>query len=398
MRISLSLMAASAAVLARPVMAGAQSRDSGGVRIVENRNAVWKAGQGWKIETTPALVIGDAGGDSAYRFGGIEGALRLSDGRIVIANRSTSELRYFDAAGKFLFAAGGRGRAAGELGYIAGIQRCGGDSVWVEHMPALGMVQSVFSPAGKHVRTFALKLVDGGQSYRSTCERDGRHVAIAWDKLPTPTSPGAWRPNVPLSLTAPDGTLLRKLGEVPGDERHSYQMEDGTMGGSSPRPLGKRFAIAGTKDGFFMGAGDRYEIAAYDSAGKLRTIIRRDFTPIRVDSTLLGDAKRELIAESPREADRWELFFEDMDIPRRLPPYHEIRADASGNLWVNEYVRPGADARWSIFRPDGVFLGTLTIPKRFRVMDIGDDFLLVVEKTGKGEVVQLLRLRKEPAT
>jgi hypothetical protein len=52
-------------------------------------------------------------------------------------------------------------------------------------------------------------------------------------------------------------------------------------------------------------------------------------------------------------------------------------ADTEGCLWVQDFQRPGAESRaWSIFDPEGVRVGRITLPERFEPLEIGADYLL----------------------
>ncbi|UCF19485.1 MAG: hypothetical protein JSU87_16435 [Gemmatimonadota bacterium] len=60
-----------------------------------------------------------------------------------------------------------------------------------------------------------------------------------------------------------------------------------------------------------------------------------------------------------------------------MPAYSDIVVDLEGNLWVGEYRRPGDDQpRWTVFDPDGVMLGIVETPQRFRIFEIGGDYVL----------------------
>jgi hypothetical protein len=85
------------------------ARDSAGVTIVENTRPTWQAGDSWLVPETARVTIGVIGGDPAYELFRPRAAFRLSDGRIVIANSGTQELRYYDASGRHVMSVGGRG-------------------------------------------------------------------------------------------------------------------------------------------------------------------------------------------------------------------------------------------------------------------------------------------------
>ncbi|WP_419943063.1 hypothetical protein [Candidatus Palauibacter sp.] len=65
------------------------------------------------------MSIGTAGGDPAYELFRVGGAMRLSDGRIVVANAGTGELRVYDPDGIHLASWGGQGDGPGEFGPMA---------------------------------------------------------------------------------------------------------------------------------------------------------------------------------------------------------------------------------------------------------------------------------------
>jgi hypothetical protein len=85
--------------------ATAHVRDSAGIRIVENPTS-GAEGERWWLGDGPVVDIGRVGGaDTSTLLYQVEGATRLSDGRLVVANRSSNELRYYDARGQHLFSA-----------------------------------------------------------------------------------------------------------------------------------------------------------------------------------------------------------------------------------------------------------------------------------------------------
>ncbi len=60
-----------------------------------------------------------------------------------------------------------------------------------------------------------------------------------------------------------------------------------------------------------------------------------------------------------------------------MPAYRSLVVDTEGNLWVEEYRRPGDDQpRWTVFNLDGEMLGLVETPPRFSIYQIGSDFVL----------------------
>ncbi|MCH7716498.1 MAG: hypothetical protein IH876_10235 [Gemmatimonadetes bacterium] len=89
-------------------------RDSAGVRIVENVEPQWTAETAWRLATEPLVDIGGGDIDEQQLFR-VSGTLRLSDGRIVVANSGTHELRFYDAEETYLSSLGGEGGGPGEF-------------------------------------------------------------------------------------------------------------------------------------------------------------------------------------------------------------------------------------------------------------------------------------------
>lgn len=63
----------------------------------------------------PGVTIGVAEGEEPYELAGASASIRLPDGRIVIANSGTSQLRIFDSTGTFIESIGRKGEGPGEF-------------------------------------------------------------------------------------------------------------------------------------------------------------------------------------------------------------------------------------------------------------------------------------------
>ena len=70
--------------------------------------------EAWRL-SSPTLDIGVAEGDERLELSGASSSIRLEDGRVVIANSGTSELRVFDRQGQFQKTVGRRGEGPGEF-------------------------------------------------------------------------------------------------------------------------------------------------------------------------------------------------------------------------------------------------------------------------------------------
>ena len=147
-----------AACAEQPPPRTAVVRDSASVRIVEHPPSF--AADTWHLAPAPSLIIGaEEGANSLDR---VEGAHQLSDGRVVVANRGTRQLKYFDAQGNLLHNVSREGEGPGEMSWISWSVTCGTDSVYVWD-PSLARL-SVFDPSGGFARSVHLRLEDSGVS------------------------------------------------------------------------------------------------------------------------------------------------------------------------------------------------------------------------------------------
>ena len=85
----------------RPILSS-RTRDSAGITIVENGRPFPGSRLPWRVADAPAVSIGTHEGEEGEMLFIVLDATRLADGRIVVANAGTSELRVFGADGDFL--------------------------------------------------------------------------------------------------------------------------------------------------------------------------------------------------------------------------------------------------------------------------------------------------------
>ena len=373
--------------------AGAQAtRDSAGVRIVENATPAWVRGQEWRLSERPTLVLGGGTGTDE-KLGRIVGVTRLSDGRVVVADQSTLQLRFYDASGRHLRSVSGTAREPVVDGFrreasFHGMARLPGDSIAVESTG----VAWVFGPDGTLARTARFGPFSPGTLQAPFVSPVGRFdngstvVADYPQGRRAPAGARQWVDSASLFLADRTGAVVRPLGRAPvvvfvvGGE------------GSTPLDLGPQAAYASSGRAFYWGFNDEYAIDVYDADGKLQRIVRRAWTPRRLTGADL-DAyvdgwlqtwSRKTGAE--REAERKEM--RESAYPEVIPPYSAILATPAGELWVREPDLTGAPgcwcfaglstvpSRWSVFDPGGRWLGEVAMPARFIPLEVGADYVL----------------------
>ncbi|MYI06968.1 MAG: hypothetical protein F4059_06580 [Gemmatimonadetes bacterium] len=89
--------------------------DSAGVLVATTLGSRARSPVGWGVDPVPEYQVGARGGDEPYLFSRIVGARQLSDGRVMVLDRTSCELRFFGADGAFLARTGGKGDGPGEF-------------------------------------------------------------------------------------------------------------------------------------------------------------------------------------------------------------------------------------------------------------------------------------------
>ena len=138
-----------------PLSLPTQTRDSAGIRIVENARPTDGSRLGWTIGPEPAVSIGVLEGEEPYMLHWANDATRLRTGRIVVANGGTNELRAFGADGVHVGTWGREGEGPSDFAALTRIETWPGDSIVAWYTGAYGM--AVYDSDGNFGRTFVLR-------------------------------------------------------------------------------------------------------------------------------------------------------------------------------------------------------------------------------------------------
>lgn len=372
-------------------------RDSAGIRIVENRAE--PRDLGWQLAATPDLTVGVLEGPPDEQLFRVSGALRL-DGRIVVANAGTSELRFFDEGGRFLSAAGREGDGPGEFRGMSRIHRYGPDSLLV-YDPSVRRV-SVFGTGGVYARSVTLPRISDVQIPQLAGVFGDGTLFIRTGRVfgPGGVEDGLTREPLPLFRLAVDGAVRDTLGEFPGSEAFVQTSGNGFMV-TSPA-FGRSPSMWAHGEHFFYGASDTYEVSVHAKDGTLERLIRLDRANREVTPALIEEYKRTSLEEIEDEnfRRRFESLFEAMSFPATMPAYSSLLVDSEGCLWVQDYHPRGEETnRWTVFDPEGRLLGRVDLPSGFTVYEIGGDYVLGRRMDELDvEHVELYRLAGRPSS
>lgn len=360
-------------------------RDSSGVQIVEYAGLPAVRA----ITSAPVVDIGGNEQEPEYDIGPVTGAVLLADGRIVVANQGTSEVRFYDSTGTWLASSGRTGDGPGEYRALFGVWVGAGDSLLAFDFTRQSL--SVLSPGGEFVRLITIgsrSLGEAATTGRFTFAQptgvlgDGSILATQQITAITQAQQGISRDTRSLLRFAPDGSLLDTVAVVPGPETEYLPLTvDGrTMNVPTPVPFGRNTVVAAGSSEVFVARNDGFEVEVREGDGSLRRLIRVQGDPVPVT-----DAEAEIHRESQREqmqtsaldrlpAAMKESFLDRIDkakYPATYPWIEAIIPGGDGTIWVQSIQRPGTDVReYVVFDSTGALVDRLQMPAGVRIMAV----------------------------
>ena len=378
-----------------PALAAAV-RDSADIRIVENSRPPSESRLDWRVGTEPAVSIGAREGEGPYMLHRAGDAFILSDGRIVVANMGSHELRVFDASGTHVATWGRRGEGPGEFNPFVQAHRWRGDSVLALYSPANHL--SVLDSEGNFGRAFTLARDDSFFQVEAVLPAG---AILSSDWLPRSLDDGLIRPEDTYRVKDAEGDELSLLGSFPGTEWFNFW--DGTRGWGTAIPHAHRISAFAWGDLVAIAPNDTYEIRVFGLDGTLKRIVRRDHDLVASTAAHMDAEIEDRVARRPEEERaewRRELRedFQQIPLPETFPAFAAATADLVDHLWVREYELPGeggANPVWTVFNPEGRVLGFVETPAGLDIYEIGEDYILGLATDDLGvEYIQVWALER----
>ncbi len=363
-------------------------RDSAEVEIVEARRPLWSDGGGWTLGPTPLVDLTVSGTGPMHEFGSVVGMARFSDGSLAVADRLLNEVRLYSPDGDFLVAAGREGEGPGEFsGGIESMANATGDTVVVLDWESRA---SAFGPGLALVNTFGF-----GTPVRQVHDLgDGTLAAEFFAPMGTGSDvAGLVRTPTVLWRFGFDGSRLDSIGGTAGYEE--YLVMSGRGGVASWGTLFPRAAHVATRGGrVYVGNADEMEVEERTATGQLVRLLRIPGYPLALPTEVLHTEREDFLGDNPSSTRR-EVAARTPSSGTR-PAYDDIIVDPAGALWLLQFrgrTEMGQPQRWEIIDAEGVWLGSLDLPPRFRVLGIELDAVLGVWRDELDvEHPQMLRL------
>jgi hypothetical protein len=221
--------------------------DSAGIRIVTNLLPTRSAAT---VTPTPSIDIG-GGSDPTGELAGVVAAVRLTDGRVAIAEQSTRSIKLFDARGRFVRAMGRQGQGPGEFSSITRLELLPGDSIAA--YDGLRATLTVFDTTGRVVRTERLVAGAGGLELRGMLADGTLILSQAYNVMFGRTS-RLERDPITYIAKRQSRAELDTVAKVAGTEVFLFAGED--FSSRRPRPFGKVSLIGVARDRLLVGTGD----------------------------------------------------------------------------------------------------------------------------------------------
>lgn len=355
-------------------------RDSAGTEIVVNHAPEWGEAEGWGISEEPVVRIGAvSSSDPAYQFSWISSAGRLSDGRIVVLDGQAAEIRWFDVEGNHLRSSGGPGPGPGEFNYASGMLVLPGDTVVVEDRPRV--VHVFFDPDGNFLREepFDHERMSGMGDWvecaamtlpdrsRVVCQQEpGQPAAVA------DPGPGHFRRMFRMVRVSWDLEEVDTLGLQGGIEQWGIRSGDRTTFGMHPFYSNGFAAAGGDPLRVAIARNPEYSIELWRPDGGLDRIVRR------------SDGRRAATDEESAAAEDMlaERFRGRIPSPDSIPAVMGLWLSQQGDLIVRRIETFGEDFRFAydVFDAEGRWLGEVSLPQRFQIEDVGEDYILGVRR------------------
>jgi len=355
--------------------------DSAGVAIATSNRSMALAPKGWRVSEEPDLILGLESSESGF-FHQVQGVAGFDDGRILVVDGGSRELRFFDESGVLVSTAGGDGEGPGEFRNPVLVPQVGLDSIVIFDR---GLVRvSVLSEAGEFSRVVSFRHGRPRGSRAPVGAVGLRHFLM--DRRGTEGGP---------ETPTPDEGLVRAIrgfewydrtdgARVPTDTvvANFIYYERGSM--SWLLPFVPEGSAATTESGAYVTLGP--EIVQIDTAGTVLSIFRVDGLgrpynddDLRAYAEFMREERPSRHASS--NAGDWKDQLRRHGGPDSVPAFDALLLDTEGHLWARTYqVDPQGEQTWLIFDAAGRALGSVVTPGGLEVRWIGRDTLLGIRR------------------
>lgn len=330
-----------------------------------------------RVPLEASVDIGGQGGP--YELSEVVGVATLSDGRFIIGNRATNDIRVFSPTGSHLMTVGRTGGGPGEFYGLSWIGVASADTILAYDLRSRRL--SWFAPNGKYVRG---STIDTGMWSGSVIGRfaDGSFVVTS-NRYPLPRArpAGLVVDSIVLSRVSADANRWARLGAFPGWQQ--FWTGSGAAGVGFGLPVFRKLHVIVCDSAIVAGYPDRPHVSWVSSEGQ-----RLGELDLPLAERAISPAEREQIikARTARaSADfrpRIEAAIEAGGVvPHSYPPFAALGGDTVGTLWVAlPAVGVSAPTEWVRYAPNAAVIDTVRLAPRSRFAAVAGDRLFVIAR------------------
>lgn len=327
---------------------------------------------GWRFSSSPRARIGNGNGTAGDDLHRVYSGFLASDGRIVLGNSGTAQVRFYDAGGRHVASSGREGSGPGEFRSINWLGRLPGDSILVFDMRMRRF--SVLDAGGRFSRSFN---ETGASPLRPLGQFADGTVLVAAEQQYDPRAPaGVVRDRMILLRMDGTGEVRDTLGAFPGAEWFLYDHPDSFR--STQLPFGRSGLVAVSDTVFFYATSDSSEVSVFSRTGALVRTIHVPAAPRQLTQEEAESYLAQIEDGPERSAIR--RFLRQERGRRNAPLLSALRTDRAGNLWVRLQADPRQEtAEWVALSAAGARLGRVRTPATWQPLDVHDGLVLVRE-------------------
>lgn len=319
--------------------------------------------RGWTVDATPLLDISGELPSGGPKLGDPIAATRLSNGTIVVADRSLPAILYFDRSGGLTRTVGRKGKGPGEFEDLTWLGQCKVDTVFVLD-GSMGRM-AVMGTSGVIVRQE--KVAFPVYQDRLSCSRDGRFAAIGNVRGGGRVDVKTWtfsQVRGSVAVSDSEGQFAEVLSDIPV---------------RVPRPLGQTTSLALVSRHLYVGTSDSAVVGRFTLSGAPAgqfavEVSRRRPTTRQYDMAI--DAQLAFVFPSMAERREHRSRFTRIPPPEFLPLYGALIADRTDMAWVVVSALDEDKTRLQALSGGPAPAPSLTLPRRLRVFEIGRDYVL----------------------
>lgn len=360
--------------------------DSAGIRLMTYPAGFEDALPSWQVDSVPLVDIGGRQ-EPGHDLHQVAGATRLDDGRIVVINRSSGELRFYDSTGRYLASAGRLGQGPGEFSsFVSSVQVLPGDTILVNDLEQRR--GSLLSPNGVFIRTIPNRWGSGPHSLAAIALlRGGRFLAEErlGPKLTEASGP-ARRDSFAIVQVGPSDGRVDTIRVVPGTEVYPATGSEGGLQFPTLVPLefGRRTEFATDGRRIVVATNETDEFQVYDHSGKVVLIVRTAARPVPVTEQDRDARRHERLAMleqrrslAPQLRDALKKMVANARYAEAFPYYERILLGTDDTFWLERPRRTSSEnRRFVVYDSSGRAVARVVCPGGIQPYHIGPSAII----------------------